>query len=136
MYVKNLFFKVDINKKKLFPEYAVFKNVFNKKLKFNFLLKKYSIKSMFLPNYINNNKNIGLSYYLINIEKNINKNNFAKDLLDESYFNLIHFKDNPILLNPINVDLNYFLNYNIHNLCLLEIYKVIILLNFISLIKN
>lgn len=123
-YLNNLFFKTNVDKLAVFPEYSVVKNVINKKNKFKFLKIKYKINLIFLPNkYFKNN--FGLNYNIIN-NNFINLNKFKLDLLEEDNLNLIHFKD--VFHPKLNNNFNYFLNYNINNLCLIEIYKIIIIL--------
>lgn len=92
------------------------------------MLKKHGLSYSFLKNYYT--KNTGLNYYLpdSNLDK-LNNLNLTKDLLDDNFLNLMHFKTSSDEENNLEYLLNYHFNYNLHNLCLIEMYKIIIILN-------
>lgn len=129
-YIFNIFFKNYKYLKTFYPEYSVYKNVFNKKIIFKEFSKKNNFKYIFLPNkYVNFNKNnFGLNLYNYNLYNNKNKfEDLIKNLDDDSNKNLIQFKYIEKNLYFYQ-DLNFYFNYNLNNLNLIELYKILILL--------
>jgi hypothetical protein len=139
--LKSFFF---INRKSLYvnPVFTLNKQLFNFKSEYNdfiiksecesfFLNKKYLSKFKNPTQYYNFTKLWGLNYFIIP-----EKNHFF--LLDEFFKN----NDNKILnkkffkfFNYSSVDFNYFINYNIFFINLLEFYKILILLTFVKIIN-
>lgn len=130
-YFFNLNWKIKINNHTILPEFSITKNIFNKKIKFKDLEKKHKVSSFFLANkYVPNS--FGLNYYIAELKQKGNITNLFKDLEDDNYHNLIHFKKNTnnlqFELNDL-INFNFFFNYNLYNLHVLEIYKIIVILN-------
>jgi hypothetical protein len=126
------------NKKFLIsPDFSFKKNFFNTSSTYNDFLKKANFNSLFLTkNYSSNldsNQNFGLNYYLIenksvnNTNLNIFNNDEFKDVIKIKFAlqNSMNFVSNDYL--------NIFFNYNLHTVNIIELYKIIILLNFYNL---
>lgn len=140
-YINNLFFKTNKNENNFFPDFDISKNVFDKKIKAFDLLKKNKINYIFCKNKINKYNNTGLNYYILNnfINNDLNVsylNSLIKDLNDDDNKLLISLKfyDLKNLNEKIIYQNNIYFNYNIYNLCLIEIYKIIILIYINNLI--
>lgn len=126
-YVNNIFLKEKNNLKTFYPEFSVYKNVFNKKIVFKAFSKKHNLKYIFIKNKYNE-KVFGLNYYTKSLPNNsVLFNDVLKDLDDDLNKNLIQFKN---LENIFEIDknVNLYLNFNINTLCILEIYKILIIL--------
>ena len=126
-YLNSIYFRTKILKVPFYPEYSIYKNVFNKKNKALDIIKKNNLNHFFLNNDYNSN-NFGLSYYFIFDSNNLKKLNIQ--LNEDDNKGLIQFKtfvDNMSEKSHF-FEVNCFFNFNINFLCSLEIYKIIILL--------
>jgi hypothetical protein len=133
--MRSLFF-LNNNKILINPQFLFKKKVFNIEYRYNEFLKKNELKNLlfskkfknnfFLGNYKNN---FGLNYFIIH-NKNIS-NNFIDLLNSDECKDLIKLKfyNNDIMLYYGIYD------YNIFMFNLLEIYKMMVLLNFLKLVN-
>lgn len=133
---ENIFIKTNVNKQRIFPEFNIKKNIFQNKVKFKNLIKK-ELNCV----YLNNNlfKNVyGLNYYIV-MDKNSENYflNFKKILLDEENFNLVQLKEIYIekFDSSLKNEFNFCFNYNLYNLNLIEIYKILIILNLNTILN-
>jgi hypothetical protein len=111
------------------PIFNFKKQLFNLNLTYNNMLNTLELKSFFFSKKKFSSKiNIfGLNYYLIN--NKINKNTFNM-LNDEQYKDILKLKF--LNINNSENSVNYYVNYNILIFNLLEIYKILILINFLQ----
>lgn len=128
------FFKNNVCKHNIVPNFLFNKQIFSDFKNFNKFSKKNKIKFLYLNNKnLKNFKLYGNNFFLLsnNIDsKEINnlKNEFNIDLFYKNNFNFYNKYDFFII--------SYFLNFNMFINNIVELYKILILLNLINIIKS
>jgi len=139
---KNIFlsrslFLMNNNKVLINPVFSFKKKLFNSNSKYNDFLVKSKYESLFLTKYLLKKLNLksyfGLNYYLTsndifnNSLINITNNDEYKDIVKLKFI----FNNLTVYKSPDYI--NIFFNYNLYTVNLVEIYKILIILNILKI---